>query len=619
MLKELHIDLTKELIRTISGDPGIYGKALAVRRVIEAEDPAQTVYLTGYTPLAASNLGFAGKMNLYGVSLLGGNLQGSRSGGLAARYLSSHGIPGVKVTGESERQFLLHIDPSGESRLVLLSEYGEEISGTFDLAARLYARHGDNLGLAITDPGSLGFLYNALVCNSKRGAPPSRAAARGTTVLGRNGLIGLAVEQPVAAVVPPGMNDEMRRQLRVKLRALHKRKWNTNLSGSARENAPLLGGTYGGAAKARFMNGHGLTDLFRGADVPPEHLAPLLPETIVRQQVELAAEHGLKISRHSCMPGCPNRCSQTLILPDGEGGVEVFKAGEWETYQGVINLGIFRNAARTAAWVLRHSNDYAYDHIEALGAVAALALATEQGHDAGARYGDEASIIDALEQAAAGSSDLGLLLRQGAAAVEQRFGLPRHFTIGGHGLPLHNGRSLLQTGVGMSWTYGRHGESCAGPGRQNFLGAPYDPTDHTRAPEEHVLNTVHGMILYGALDEHGSCFFIGPSIDTLVDAEALLQAMGVKADAAEMIRAAACTIKEIHAFNASRGVHIQPLPDDFYEVATRGNAQSPEETVAFNVPFEVIRDYGARVLDDVASGEVTVPAELLKASRARYA
>jgi len=319
------------------------------------------------------------------------------------------------------------------------------------------------------------------------------------------------------------------------------------------------------------------------------------------------------------MPGCPNRCSQVVLLPEKDGSVKVFKAGEWETYQGVINLGLFEDAVRTAAEVIEHSNVYAYDHIEGLVTLAALALVTETGQDTGVRYGDKASLLNALQQAVQGKTELGMLIRRGAASAEKHFGMERQFTVGGHALPFQNGRSLLQTGVGLSWTYGRHGESCAGPGRHNFLGKPYDPSDHSLSPETHVLNTIHGMIMYGALDELGMCSFIGPSIDMLVDMEFLLQEMGMDADAESMVRDSARTILKVHEFNHLNGVLIQSLPRIFYDQPTWGNAQTPDQGVVFNIPFEVVQDHGARTLRDVAEGRQTVPAELLARARTRYA
>ncbi|GAG29250.1 unnamed protein product [marine sediment metagenome] len=77
MLREIIVDLVRGTVQPFPDVSELFGKALAVRRVIEADDPERIVYVTGYTPLAASGLGFAGKLGVYGVSLLGGNLQGS--------------------------------------------------------------------------------------------------------------------------------------------------------------------------------------------------------------------------------------------------------------------------------------------------------------------------------------------------------------------------------------------------------------------------------------------------------------------------------------------------------------------------------------------------------------
>lgn len=617
MLSEVIVDLSERSVCVETGvDQAAYGKALAVERVIGSADPEHTVYLAGYTPLAAAGLGFAGKLNLYGVSLLGGNLQGSRSGGLVAEHLTRLGVLGISVSGETDAPCVLAIGSEGCAELVSLDAYGGAPVGTKALAERIYARHGGGVAVAVTDPSSTGFLYNALVCNSRAGGEPNRAASRGTTVFGRNGLLGVVVER---AERPAHGAKVDRRRLTELLRTIHRGKRSAGLIGSSDPSAPLLGGTYGAAAKARFEQGHGLTNLFRNADVPESVYRSLLPETMVQEQVRLAQAEGVRLEKHPCVPGCPNRCVRTVLVRDDSGQVHAMKAGEWETYQGVINLGLFEDALGTSAEILAHSNEFAYDHIEALVTLAALALVSETERDTGVRYGDREAVLSALQQAAQGSTDLGVLIRLGAAAVEAYYGLERHFTVGGHALPFHNGRSMLQTGVGLSWTYGRHGECCAGPGRLNFLGEPYDPTDHGLDPRVHVLNSMHAMVLYGAVDEQGMCFFMGPSVDTLVDVAAVLEAVGQDADPNRMIRRSAGTILAVHDFNAARGVGIQPLPRVFYEQPTHGNAQGTDEAVAFNVPFSVVRDYGEEVLRDVASGRQCIGPDVLRASRARHA
>ncbi len=614
-LREIIVDLDRRTVRTSPDVPELFGKALAVRRVIEADDPERIVYVTGYTPMAASGLGFAGKLGVYGESLLGGNLQGSRSGGLAAHYLTRHGIVGVSIIGDTERPTMLVIDARGTPSLMETEGFGEGAGGTAALSAELYGKLGNDTALAVTDPGTTGFLYNAVVCNTRPGRAPDRAAARSTTRFGRNGLVGIAVAR--TGEPRHGLTFD-RKTVAELLRRMHATKRNPALIGNSDPEQPLLGGTYGAAARARFEQGHALTDLFRSARVPEDVYERLLPQTIARENLSLARESGVRISRRPCLPGCPNRCIQSVLVTDAAGQVQALKSGEWETYQGVINLGLFDQPARTSAEILGHSNEYAYDHIEALVTLAALALVTETQKDTGVRYGDTESVLEALRQAAEGHTEFGQLIRQGAAAVERRYGIQPHFTVGDHALPFHNGRSVLQTGVGLSWTYGRHGESCAGPGRHNFLGKPYDPEDHHLDPRTHVLNTIHGMVMYGALDEQGMCFFMGPSIDTLVDLEVLLQAMNLPGLVPDMLRSSSQTILDVHGFNRDRGVEIQPLPRVFYDKPTHGQLQTPDRGVTFTVPFQTILTHGRAVLKDVALGHACVPNEILSRSRSRY-
>ncbi len=618
MLQEIQVELGDATLRSEALD-GLdsFGKELAVQRMTSCAEPDSTVYISGYTPTAASGFPFAGKLNLYGVSQLGGNLQGSRSGGLMGRALTQLGVAGIQVSGHAAHPQVLVIDARGRPSLRALDSYGSHIAGTQALARALYAEHGDEVALAVVDPATTGFRYPALVCNRRPGGVPSRAAARGTTILGRNGLVAIVAATPDRPLHPL---DPARLARARKLQATMARKRaNRALAGSDAIDSPLLGGTYGAAARGRIEQGHGLTNLFRDAHVPEAVLEALLPATMVQQQLSLAQRHGLRRGRHGCLPGCPNRCDQVAIVPDGTGGAKAVKAGEWETYQGLINLGLFEDLPALAAWVLEHSNDHAYDHIEALVTAATLALASEAGADSGVRHGDVASVRGALEQAATGTTDLGQLMRLGAAAVERHHGLERHFTVGGHALPFHNPRSALQTGVGLSWTFGRHGECCAGPGRHNFLGLPYDPADHSLPPAAHVLNAAHAMVLYGAMDAAGHCFFMGPSIASLAELEILLEAIGQPRSIPEALQRSARTILTVRAFDATRGVRLQPLPRTFYERATRGNAQTPEQAVAFDVPFAMVRDLGARALEGVASGAVMPPPGLLDDARAAAA
>ncbi len=614
MLLEIRVDLDERKAR---GEPaeGIhgFGKELAVSRVVDAPRPEATVYLTGFTPMTALGFPFSGKVNLYGVSRLGGNLQGSRGGGLLGTWLARLGVVGIEIVGECSAPVVLVVDAEARPSLVPLADYGGPFEGCFALARALYDRHGRDVALAVVDPSTTGFRYGALMINSRPGGLPCRAAARGTTRLGANGLVGIVVagtKTPRHGLVPQA------RATRRAMRTLAEARRNPNLVGSASAEAPLLGGTYGAAARGRLEQGHGLTNLFRDAHVPPEVLEGLLPETLVRRQLELSRASGLEPTRRSCLPGCPNRCDQVAIVPHGEGHRAV-KAGEWETYQGLVNLGIFDDIVRHAAWVTEHSNRHAYDHIEALVACAAVAMVSELGRDSGIRYGDAASVRSGLEQAVRGDTDLGRLLRDGAAVVESYHGIDRQFTVGGHALAFHNPRTLQQTGVGLSWTYGRHGECCAGPGRHNVLGLSYAPADHALPPDEHVLNALHGMVLYGALDAANHCFFMGPSVGTLADLELIHDLAGIAYDPREELARSARTIQRVHAFNAERGVYIQALPSVFYQRATRGCSQADAEAVAFEVPFERVRDHGAEVLDQLASGRVTVPDSLLSAERQR--
>ncbi len=614
MLVEIAVDVESGRLSSERVD-GLqrFGKELAVQRMAQAEHPEQTLYLAGYAPTAASGVAFAGELNLYGISRLGCNLQGSRSGGLLGCWLARAGVVGIRVQGRCAQPQVLLLDPRGRPSLRTLASYGGPIAGTRELAHALYREHGSELAVAVVDPATVGFRYGAVVCNRSPGGVPDCAAARGSTIFGANGLVAVAMARP--EVDPSQGRDPA--GLRTLQARLARSRTNKDLAGSKDPAAPLLGGTYGAAARGRLEQGYGLTNLFRDAHVPAEVLEDLLPEHLARGQLRLAERHSAALSGHGCVPGCPNRRAQPALMPSGDGGAQAMKAGEWETCQGLINLGVFEGLVEQAAWVLEHSNTHAYDHIEALVTLAALALASEGGRDSGVRFGDWASQRSALEQAVAGRSELGQLIRLGAAAVERRHGLERHFTVGGHALPFHNPRALPQTGVGLSWTFGHHGGCCAGPGRHNFLGLPYDPADHALPPEAHVLNAMHAMVLYGAMDAASHRFFRGPSLATLAKLELLHAELGVDYAVPDVLRRSAHTLLQVQAMNAARGVEIQPLPRVFYERATHGCGQGPQRAVAFTVPFPMVRDLGLRALEGVASGRVTVPPALLAEERTR--
>ena len=113
-------------------------------------------------------------------------------------------------------------------------------------------------------------------------------------------------------------------------------------------------------------------------------------------------------------------------------------------------------------------------------------------------------------------------------------------------------------------------------------------------------------------------FFIGPSLDTLVDFEMIYRAMGIKKTVPEMIQNAAESILKVYEFNRSRNIRIQSLPEHFYKKGTYGNKQTENDAQVLNVPFELNEEYGLEVLKNVASGNQTISKELLVKSRSRY-
>ena len=113
--------------------------------------------------------------------------------------------------------------------------------------------------------------------------------------------------------------------------------------------------------------------------------------------------------------------------------------------------------------------------------------------------------------------------------------------------------------------------------------------------------------MYGAMDNQGLCFFLGPSVDSLKEISLISNQIGFKTSPAKMIRASANDIKTVYDFNKKRGVKIQPLPEVFYQTPTHGNSQLVDDVVNFCIPFDTIKNHGEKILSDVAEGTTDLP------------
>ncbi len=348
--------------------------------------------------------------------------------------------------------------------------------GVFDAAARLLARYGEKVAIALIGPAGEMGLSAAGIQNLDKDRVPSRIAARGGlgAVMGSKGLKAIVFDAK-GGQKPPIADPEA-------FKAAQKRFTKNTLehpqTAAYRDYSTvamtMMCNGFGGLPTRNFSSGR-----FEGAEgLSGEHLRDVMLQ-----------RGGESEPAHACMAGCVIRCSNIYGGADGKAIVSPL---EYETV-GLMgsNLGI--DNLDYVAKLNQEANDLGLDTID-MGA--ALGVAAEAGLMA---FGDGERALQLLHEIRK-ATPLGRILGHGAAMAGRVLGVRRVPTVKGQAMSAYEPRAIKGTGVTYV-TSPQGADHTAG----NTVRAKVDHLD----PKVQAAVSRTAQINMAGYDSLGACIFAG--------------------------------------------------------------------------------------------------------------
>ncbi|MBX2839797.1 MAG: aldehyde ferredoxin oxidoreductase [Gammaproteobacteria bacterium] len=485
-------------------------------------------------PFAGTNFSNANRISVGCKSPLTGGVKEANGGGTFAFALGQLEIAGITLHEASDDWVLIHINKEGGIEFHDASEYLGE--GNFKTAARLHARFGKKVSIALCSPvGEYQGLMSG-ISFSDVDLRPSRLAARG-------GVGAVMGSKKVKAIVV-----ELNR-----MPSLHDRK---KVMGAVKEYRKMLDAepaietfqTTGTAMMADYTNQIGgipVRNFTAGqaVDTESEGEFKLGGSALREQNIARGGEQ-----THACMPGCIIQCSNVYADTDG---TEIVSPVEYETI-GLLGTNCGLTDPDDLARINFQANDLGVDTIELGGMIAVLMDAGE------AEFGDIAFMHSVMDELRSGS-DKGRFYASGTGRVGRQLGCERIPVIKDQAISAYDPRVIEVTGLTMMMT---------AQGADHTAGNLPQYESAGKGAEELVNASLEMQCLSAAADSLGLCIF-GRSV-TNTHLEFLMQAIddahNVTLPADFFVKLGRETIKLEAEFNreAGFGEADDELPEFFY-------------------------------------------------------
>jgi aldehyde:ferredoxin oxidoreductase len=344
-------------------------------------------------------------------------------GGTAGQKLGRLGVKAIILEGKPTEKnlYVIKVTQSGADILP-----APELSGlrNYETTEKLYKIHGKDASILCIGPAGEMRLAAASIASTDPEGRPSRHAARGGlgAVMGSKQVKAIIIEDTGAKVRKPKDSKAFKEVCGEYAKEIQELK-STKLF---RQFGTVGGLSYlskiGALPTRNFTSGS-----FEGnAQIGGKGVA------------QLNATRGGKFG-HVCMPGCVVRCSN--VMHDGNG--KFLTAGfEYESSAMLgANLGI--DDLDTVMSLEKMCDDFGLDTME-------IGVALGVAQDAGIlEFGNGFRIKDLILEIGQGTV-LGRVLGQGAKITARVFGISRVPVVKGQGIPAHDPRKEIGTGIGYA-------------------------------------------------------------------------------------------------------------------------------------------------------------------------
>lgn len=481
--------------------------------------------------ITGTNAPSSGRLSVGGKSPLTNGIKESNAGTPFSQKLAKLGYDAVVVEGASNKNYwLLRINSKG-ALLYPAKFLGE---GLYEAFPKVFTEFGENIGIAAIGVAGEQRLSNAGICFNDIDRRPSRYAGRGGlgAVMGSKGLKFIVVDDTGAPPIKLANDDVFRKGAKKLIEAI-------STHGVTKPGGTL--NSYGTAALVNVLNEVGGFPTRNFREGRFEGAAKISGEAIAEI---CKTRGGIGKMGHACNPGCIIRCSNVYPKKDGSEHVsciEYESAWAFGANCGIDNLD-------QVAEMIKQSNDYGVDTIEAGGAVA---VAMEGGL---AKFGDGEKAIELMKEIKKGTP-IGKALGCGAATVGRILGVSHVPAVKGQNMPAYEPRAVK--GIGVTYATSPMGaDHTAGytvAPEVLGVGGKLDPFSTDKIGLARAFQETTAFI-----DSTGYCLFIAfPVIDIPAGLEGVVETcngmLGTKWTTDDVARIGKEILKKERAFNKAAG------------------------------------------------------------------
>ncbi|MBW2285550.1 MAG: aldehyde ferredoxin oxidoreductase, partial [Deltaproteobacteria bacterium] len=496
--------------------------------------------------LAGSIAPNSGRISVGAKSPLTGGTKEANVGGTAGHKLGRLGIKAVILEGAAEKGacYVIKVTKDGTSVLPAPELAG---LGNYATASTLAREHGEKAGILCTGPAGEMRLASATVAVTDPEGRPARHAARGGlgAVMGAKGVKAIVIDDTGTKPAEAKQKDAFHEVCKAFTKEVVERKFSVIVSKNGTLGGLSWVSKFGSLPTRNFQSGS-----FEGSN-----------KIGSREVIEQNAERGGSFG-HICMPGCVVRCSNVMHDKNGKyvtSGFEYESSAMLGANLGIDDLDIILEMEHRC-------DDLGLDTIE-------VGVALGVSADAGVfSFGDGPGALALLDEIAEGTA-LGRTLGQGTETTCRVFGISRVPTVKGQGVPAHEPRKEIGTGVSYATS----------PQGADHTGVIIFSADSV---SEMIETSRLLQIKAVSMDTAGLCLFSEPNMDNITN---LLNGFcGLTWTSDDLADQAKSVLKEEVAFNRAAGLgpETDRLPDFFTQepLDQIHDELPPPEQRVFNVP-----------------------------------
>ncbi|MBD3227586.1 MAG: aldehyde ferredoxin oxidoreductase [Candidatus Lokiarchaeota archaeon] len=491
--------------------------------------------------LAGTRFPNSSRLSIGAKSPLTGGIKESNVGGLAAHRMIQYGIRAIIIEAKPK---------NGALYIIIISDDGNEIhemsnlknKGNYETAEILKDQFGDEITTISIGPAGEMKLKAASIAVMNLSHYPERFAGRGGlgAVMGSKNIKAIVIKRPKDPVKMKIKDkekfDEVTKPFKKQLKETKK-----GLSKYGTAGMTEFANTIGGLPTHNYRYGS-----FEETDKINHYK---LHEIILERE----GKYGIP-----CSPYCVIGCSNLFLDKNGN---RVCKF-EYETIaMNGSNLGI--GDLDSIAKINYLCNDLGLDTIE-IGA--SLGVAMEGGL---IDFGDAEKVLEILKGLYTNQKETddnwGRIIANGCVETGKRLDVDRIPAVKGQGMPAYDPRVFKGMGVTFS-TSPMGADHTAGPAIAGRGGMDKDKDYGSLSDSKHKIELSHDLQLMTLLcDSMGTCFFIGPNIDTMKIFVKCLNAMyDWDLDLDVFIDLSKTTIKKELDFNKMAGIDDTDCLADFF-------------------------------------------------------